>query len=62
MLSGSDLKKLRVIDLNWSQKKFANELNVSQAIISSIENGLVKPTEKFIKKLDKLKKQQKIRD
>jgi len=62
MIAGTELKKIRVIDMNWSQLKLAKEMGVSQSVISSVENGLVKPTEKFMKKLNTvLKKNKKIR-
>ena len=62
MISGTELKKIRVIDMNWSQLKLAKEMGVSQSVISSVENGLVQPTDKFMKKLNTvLKKNKKIR-
>ncbi len=59
MISGNDLKKLRLIDLNWSQVKFAKEMGISQSVLSSVENGLVQPTTKFMDKLKKLLKKHK---
>ena len=59
MISANDIKKLRIIDLNWSQVKFGNEMGISQAVVSSIENGLVTPTAKFMEKLNKLLKKHK---
>ncbi len=48
--------------MNWSQLKLAKEMGVSQSVISSVENGLVQPTDKFMKKLNTvLKKNKKIR-
>lgn len=54
-----EVKKLRVI-LGWSQLKLAQEMGVSQSVISGVESGLVQPSKPFQDKLDKVKKQQKI--
>ena len=44
------LKKLRKI-LGLTQSEFANELGVTQAAYSSIENGKYKLTERYIKNI-----------
>jgi len=59
MISANELKKLRIIDLNWSQVKFGKEMGISQSVVSSVENGLVAPTSKFMEKLNKLLKKHK---
>ena len=57
----TELRTLRLIQLNWSQLRLAKAMGVSQSVISSIENGLCEPTKKFQEKLDKVKKQQKVK-
>ena len=50
------IKKIRVIDLDMSQREFAKKLGTTQSMVSKYEKGLTLPTTEILYKIAKLGK------
>lgn len=53
---GRRIKKVRVIDLDMTQKQFAKKLGVTQPMISKYEKGEIIPPAEILLKIAKLGK------
>ena len=54
--AGRRIKKIRVIDLDMSQKQFAEELGITQPMVSKYEKGETIPSAQILLKIAKLGK------
>lgn len=50
------IKKVRVIDLDMSQREFAEKLGTTQSMVSKYEQGVTLPTVEILYKIAKLGK------
>lgn len=53
---GRRIKKVRVIDLDMNQKRFAKELGITQPMVSKYEKGEVIPSAAILLKIARLGK------
>ena len=53
---GRRIKKIRVIDLDMNQKRFARNLGITQPMVSKYENGEIIPPAAILLKIAKLGK------
>ena len=53
---GRKIKKIRVIDLDMNQKRFAKKLGITQPMVSKYENGEIIPPAEILLKVAKLGK------
>ena len=53
---GRRIKKIRVIDLDMNQKRFARKLGITQPMVSKYENGEIIPPAEILLKIAKLGK------
>ena len=54
--AGRRIKKIRVIDLDMSQKQFAEKLGITQPMVSKYEKGETIPPAQILLKIAKLGK------
>jgi len=54
--AGRRIKKIRVIDLDLNQKRFAKKLGVTQPMVSKYEKGEIIPPAQILLKIAKLGK------
>ena len=54
--AGRRIKKIRVIDLDLSQKQFAKKLGITQPMVSKYEKGEIIPPAQILLKIAKLGK------
>lgn len=54
--AGRRIKKIRVIDLDMNQKRFAKKLGITQPMVSKYEKGEIIPPAQILLKIAKLGK------